>query len=57
MARNREADDPRRRTLVGALTLGLLGPGLWAPDAAGQIFGDRPGRLSSKNVHTHPAVA
>lgn len=47
MARNREADDPRRRTLIGALTLGLLGPGLWTPDAAGQLFGDRPGRLAS----------
>lgn len=46
MAPNHEADDPRRRTLIGALTLGLLGPGLWTPDAAGQVFGDRPGRLA-----------
>jgi hypothetical protein len=47
MARNGEAEDPRRRTLIGALALGLLGPGLWTPDAAGQIFGDRPARLAT----------
>ncbi|MEO7812720.1 MAG: FecR domain-containing protein [Usitatibacter sp.] len=44
MARNRELEDPRRRVLVRALSLGALG-GAWIPDAAAQLFGNRPGTL------------
>lgn len=44
MARNRELDDPRRRVLIRALSVGALG-GTWIPDAAAQFFGNRPGTL------------
>src|SRR5687767_4924080 len=45
MARSRDPDDPRRRILVGALSMGLLGSGLAAREAAAQLFGSRPGQL------------
>ena len=45
MARTREIDDPQRRLLIHALSLGLLGTGLIAPEAAAQLFGNRPGKL------------
>ena len=41
----RDIDDPRRRVLVRALSLGLVGGALWTPQAGAQLFGDRPGKL------------
>ena len=46
MKRLDDADDPRRRILVTALGLGLLGAGLpGAPARAASLLGERPGRL------------
>ncbi|HYC37568.1 MAG TPA: FecR domain-containing protein [Usitatibacter sp.] len=41
----REPDDPRRRMVVRALGLGLLGSGLAARQAAAQLLGSRPGQM------------
>lgn len=46
MARDRQLDDPRRRTLVRMLGLGAMAGGLWVPDAAAQFFGSRPATLA-----------
>lgn len=51
MARTRDLEDPRRRVLVRALSLGLLGAGA-LPDAAAQLFGSRPAKVSStRNIY------
>src|SRR3990172_1149474 len=43
----RDVDDPRRRVLIRALSLGLVGGALWTPDTRAQIFGSRPDKLPS----------
>lgn len=45
MKRFDEVEDPRRRLLVEALALGLIGAGLPAGGAIAQVFGSRPGKL------------
>lgn len=40
-----EIEDPRRRLLIEALALGLIGTGLPAGNALAQVFGSRPGKL------------
>lgn len=45
MKRTEDIEDPRRRRVVEALTLGLIGAGLPAGTALAQVFGRRPGKL------------
>jgi hypothetical protein len=44
MSRSNEADDPRRRILIQALTAGAFGGG-WTADALADIFGTPPSKL------------